>query len=54
MNLLANRSISGHIAETIIYFNYALDLKDRKLSIVDVAQAMFNTLNNLQTEWLVN
>jgi gamma-glutamylcyclotransferase (GGCT)/AIG2-like uncharacterized protein YtfP len=54
MNLLANKPMSGHITEAIVHFNYALDLKYRHSSSVDVAQAMFNALNKLQTEWLMN
>lgn len=54
MNLLANKLMSGHIAEAIIHFNHALELKDRYLASVDIAQAMFKALNKLQTEWLMN
>ena len=54
MNLLANKLMSGHVAEAINHFNHALALKDQHSSSVDVAQAMFNALNKLQTEWLIN
>ena len=52
--MLANLTATGHITEAVSHFNYALDLKDRGSSKVDVARTMFDGLNKLQTEWLMN
>jgi len=59
MSLLANLTAMGHLTEAVIHFNKALDLNalDPAVHIcskVDVARTMFDGLNKLQTEWLMN
>lgn len=54
MNLLAKITATGHITDAVAHFNHALDLKGRCSSSVDVARSMFDGLNKLQTEWLMN
>jgi hypothetical protein len=45
---------TGHLNEAVTHFNYAFDLEVRNSSKVDVARTMFDGLNKLQTEWLMD
>ena len=53
MSLLSELKTPGHVGEAIIHYNHALDKKDGGLPKVDVARALFDGLNKLQTEWLM-
>ena len=54
MTLLSNRQTPGHLAEAVIHFNRARDAKASGNSIVEVARALFDGLNKIQTEWALD
>jgi gamma-glutamylcyclotransferase (GGCT)/AIG2-like uncharacterized protein YtfP len=51
MSLLSSGKALVHLQEALIHFNAALDGRAAGHSSVDVARALFDGLNKLQTEW---
>lgn len=54
MSLLSNRHTPGHLAEAVNHFNRARDATASGNSIVEVARALFDGLNKIQTEWALD
>ena len=54
MSLLSNRHIAGHLTEAAIHFNQARDATANGNSMVEVARALFDGLNKIQTEWALD
>lgn len=54
MSLFSNVSTLGHVTEALIHFNRARDATAFGTSTVDIARAMFDGLNKLQTGWLMD
>lgn len=44
----------GHITEAVIHFNKAIDGLRTGLSMVEVSRSLFDTLNKIQTEWMLS
>ena len=53
MHLFDKLNISGHIEEAVIHFNQACDTMASNGPIVEVARTLFDSLNKIQTEWLL-
>src|SRR5271165_4465546 len=51
MSFLSKLSSLGHLQEALIHFNGALDKRAANDSNVDVARALFDGLDKLQSEW---
>jgi hypothetical protein len=54
MSFVSSRQIPGHVAETLMHINQARDATARNHSIVEVARALFDGLNKIQTEWALD
>jgi gamma-glutamylcyclotransferase (GGCT)/AIG2-like uncharacterized protein YtfP len=51
MSILTNRSSAGHLAEAAVHFNRAVEALAAGRPNVDIARALFDGLNKVQSEW---
>ena len=54
MRLPANPATASHLAQALFHFNHAFDMAAGQASKVDVARALLDGLNRLQTHWLLS
>lgn len=54
MSLLDRQAKSGHITEALVHFNHAIGMSTDRASKVGMARTLFDGLNKLQTEWIVD
>jgi len=54
MSWISNLKSSGHITEALYHFNQAMAHIDSGQNFVEVARSLFNTMNKIQTEWILH
>lgn len=54
MSWFTSLNNAGHITQTIIHFNRAIDSHENRISKVEISRCFSDALNKIQTEWLIH